>query len=108
MKTDTLKEFSLRISGDHSEELIDNAELSYLSNISDVFKRDDILQEKIKKGKTSREEQVKLFAKTSAYIKSLKTIIETKDKRIKMLEKQISSMKSNENKSWSDKERSLS
>ena len=43
----------------------------------------------MKKGKTSREEFIRLFAKTSAYIRSLKGIIGTKDQRIANLEKQI-------------------
>jgi hypothetical protein len=60
-------------------------ELSCLSNISDIFKRDDILEDKIKNGKTSREEQVMLYSKTSAYIKSLKTTIDAKERRIKLL-----------------------
>ena len=42
------------MSADQSEEISDLAEVSYLSNISDVFKRDDILQDKMKRGKTSR------------------------------------------------------
>ena len=37
-----------------SEEASDAAELSYLSNISDVFKHDDKLQERMQRGKTSR------------------------------------------------------
>lgn len=47
----------------------------------------------MKRGKTSREEFVRLFTKTSAYIKSLKGIIETKDKRIKSLERQLGNLK---------------
>jgi hypothetical protein len=54
-KSDTLRDFSLRVSGDHSEELVDANELSYLSNISDVFKKDDVLQERIRRGRTGRE-----------------------------------------------------
>ncbi len=38
------KDLSLRASGDPSEEMSDMAEESYFSNISDVFKRDDVLQ----------------------------------------------------------------
>lgn len=64
-----------------------------LSNISDVFKRDDKLQERIRRGKSSREEQVKLFEKTAAYIKSLKSIIELKDNHIKLVEEQLKSLK---------------
>ena len=48
------RDFSLRMSVDQSEEFSEMAEASYFSNISDVFKRDDILQDKMKKGKTSR------------------------------------------------------
>jgi len=66
-----------------------------------VFKRDDVLQDKMKRGKTTREEFIKLFTKTSAYIKSLKQIIDSKEKRIKVMEKQVSSMKKEEGKSWS-------
>jgi hypothetical protein len=64
----------LRISGD-GEEVSESLELSYLSNISEVFKRDDKLQEKIRKGKSSRDEQARLFAKTASYIKALKAAI---------------------------------
>jgi hypothetical protein len=74
-KSDTMRDFSLRVSGDHSEEFNDAAELSYLSNISEVFKKDDLLQERIRRGRTGREEQAKLFARTAAYIRSLKAII---------------------------------
>lgn len=87
------KDFSLRISADYSEDISDLAEVSYLSNISDVFKRDDLLHDKMKKGKTTREEFVKLFTRTSAYIKSLKANIDAKDKRIKVLERQINGLK---------------
>ena len=34
------KDFSLRMSADQSEEFSEMAEVSYFSNISDVFKRD--------------------------------------------------------------------
>ena len=54
----------------------------------------------MKKGKTTREEFVKLFTKTSAYIKSLKTNIDAKDKRIKVLERQLSGLKNDDKKSW--------
>ena len=43
------------MSVDQSEEVSDLAQISYFSNISDVFKRDDILQDKMKRGKTSRQ-----------------------------------------------------
>jgi len=36
-----------------------------------------------------RVEQRRLFEKTAAYIKSLKTVIEEKNKKIKLLEKKI-------------------
>jgi len=68
-----------------------------MSNISDVFKRDDVLQDQMKKGKTSREEFIRLFAKTSAYIKSLKGIISTKDQRIANLEKRVVNSRKEEN-----------
>ncbi len=42
-----------------------------------------------------RKEQVKLFEKTASYIKSLKDSINEKNKRIKLLEKKIDSLKSN-------------
>lgn len=45
------KDLFLRMSGDQSEEMSDVAEISYFSNISDVFKRDDVLQDKMKRGK---------------------------------------------------------
>ena len=90
------------MSADQSEEISDLAEVSYLSNISDVFKRDDLLQEKMRRGKTSREEFVRLFTKTTAYIRSLKDIIEGKDRRIKQLERQLSGAKREDpQQSWS-------
>lgn len=101
------KDLFLRMSGDQSEEMSDVAEISYFSNISDVFKRDDVLQDKMKRGKTSREEFIRLFTKTSAYIKSLKDIIEAKDKRIKSLERQMGNIK-NEKGSWNIKEKKIS
>jgi len=44
-----------------------------------------------------------LYSKTSVYIKSLKTTIEAKEKKIKFLEKQLVSIKSQENSRWSAK-----
>jgi len=69
---------SFKLSLDYSEDNNYDLEMSCLSNISDIFKRDDLLERTIKNGKTSREEQVLLYSKTSAYIKSLKETIEAK------------------------------
>jgi hypothetical protein len=55
-----------------------------------------VLQDKMKRGKTTREEFIRLFSKTSAYIKSLKSIIDGKDKRIKVLERQLAYAKNDE------------
>lgn len=46
--------------------------------------------------KIKRKEQIKLLEKTSAYIKSLKLAIDEKNKRIKILEKKVESLKSSE------------
>jgi len=54
------------------------------------------LQSKIKKGKTTKAENIKLYTKTAEYIKSLKMIIEDKDKRLRVLEKQLIAMKKND------------
>ena len=43
--------------------------------------------------KIKRKEQIKLLEKTSSYIKSLKKAIDEKNKRIKLLEKKIESLK---------------
>jgi hypothetical protein len=67
-----------------------------------VFKHDDKLQERMQRGKTSREEFVRLFTKTSAYIKTLKRIIESKEGRVKALEKQVQGMRRLDNGSWSE------
>jgi len=66
---------------------------SFGSNISEMFKNEDLIQNKFKQGKTSRRNQIRLFEKTSAYIKSLKEIITKREARIKQLEKQIERMK---------------
>lgn len=63
-----------------------------------------MLQERIRRGRTGREEQAKLFARTAAYIRSLKAIIEGKEKRVKLLEKQLTSLRAQEGQSWSDRE----
>lgn len=61
-----------------------NEQPSHLSNLSDIFMREDPF-EKMKKVRIKRADQLKLFEKTASYIKSLKTVISDKDKRIKLL-----------------------
>ena len=46
--------------------------------------------------KIKRKGQIKLLEKTSSYIKSLKQAIDEKNKRIKILEKKIESLKTSE------------
>ena len=46
--------------------------------------------------KLKRKEQVKLFEKTASYIKTLKQAIEEKNKKIRILEKKVESLKSND------------
>jgi hypothetical protein len=55
---------------------------SMISNVSEVFGRDEFPYEKMH---LRRVEQRRLFEKTAAYIKSLKNAIEEKNKRIKLL-----------------------
>lgn len=66
---------------------------SQISNISEFFEKEELPYEKIK---IKRQEQIKLFEKTASYIKSLKKAIDEKNKRIKLLEKKIESLKSSE------------
>jgi hypothetical protein len=84
---------SFRLSMDHSICLQEPANSSFESNISEVFKNEDLIQNKFKQGKTSRRHQIRLFEKTSAYIKSLKEMISKRESRIKQLEKQVERMK---------------
>ncbi len=46
--------------------------------------------------KLKRKEQIKLFEKTASYIKTLKQAIDEKNKRIRILEKKVESLKTNE------------
>ena len=48
-----------------------------------------MLERRIKQGKTSRRETVKLFEKTSTYIRSLKDVIEEKELQVRELEKEL-------------------
>lgn len=82
----------------NSSEYIYTEQPSCISNVSDLFMREEELPaEKMHKiNKIKRADQLKLFEKTSSYIKSLKGAISEKDKRIKLLQKKIDSLKSSE------------
>lgn len=66
---------------------------SILSNVSEVFGREEFPYEKMH---LKRVQQRTLFEKTAAYIKSLKKAIEEKNKKIKLLERKVQSLRNSE------------
>ena len=66
---------------------------SILSNVSEVFAREEFPYEKMN---FRRADQRRLVEKTAAYIKTLKNAINDKNKKIKVLEKKIESMRNSE------------
>lgn len=63
---------------------------SMISNVSEVFGREEFPYEKLQ---LRRVEQRRLFEKTAAYIKSLKHAIDEKNKKIKILERKVESLR---------------
>jgi len=82
----TSQRFEIELSETGSEML----DKSYVTNISEIFEKEEFPYEKVQ---LKRKEQIKLFEKTASYIKSLKESINEKNKRIKLLEKKIESLK---------------
>lgn len=64
-----------------------------LSNVSEVFGREEFPYEKMQ---LRRVEQRRLFEKTAEYIKSLKKAIDEKNKRIRLLERKVESLRNSE------------
>lgn len=66
---------------------------SVISNVSQVFAREQFPYQKMQ---LKRVQQRRLFEKTAAYIKSLKNAIDDKDKKIKLLQKKIDSLRNSQ------------
>ncbi len=61
----------------------------YSENMSMIFEKEENFLDQIKKAKNKRKEEGKLLRKTFEYIKKLRTSLNDKSKKIKLLEMRL-------------------